>query len=67
MQMHYLHNFLALRDNEVSYPIQYPCQDLQVKYWDWLSPFAILPPFLGPLLPLGLCLSLSLCVTKFWS
>lgn len=63
----YLHNFLALRDSEVSYPIQYPCQDLQVKYWDWLSPFAILPPFPGPLLPLGLFLSFRLCVTKFWS
>ena len=35
----HLHNFLALRDGEVSYPIQHPCQDLQVKYWDWLSPF----------------------------
>lgn len=59
-----LHKFLALRDSEVSYPIRHPCQDLQVKYWDWLSPFGI--PLLSWVLSSWvLFLSLRPCVTKF--
>lgn len=48
-----LHNFLALRTSEISHQTQHPCQDLQVKSWDWLFPLVISLPLKDLFSPFG--------------